>query len=206
VGALANEKVGEYVNENFVASYMKIGTFTVTANGQKQGGNVASYFCLGDGSVLHAIAGPVKAEEFLREARWVNETRKLAMFEAKGNMDKYKQFFRQAHAERMLTDYGVQPMKGSRTLAYAKKAPVPAAAPAAAVHHDAFPDPNDPMAMARVQMLLLQQGRHRGLDNRAQIHVLLAHYPLVKVEQVYKYVFEKILNEKVSTLPVAQNN
>jgi hypothetical protein len=206
VGALANEKVGEYVNENFVASFMKIGTFTVTANGQKQGGNVASYFCLGDGSVLHAIAGPVNAQEFLREARWVNETRKLAMFESKGNMDKYRHFFAKAHADRMVNDFGMQPIKSSRMLAYGKK-PTSPVVPASVVAHDAFPDPNDVMAMNRVQMVLGAQARVRGgLDNRAQMHVLLANYPLVKVEQVYKYVFEKVLNEKVSTLPVAQNN
>ena len=114
MGALANPRVGEYVNENFVSTFLKVGTFTVAANGQKQGGNVASYFCLGDGSVLHAIAGPVNGQEFLREARWVSETRKLAMFESKGNMDRYKQFFRQAHADRMLSDYGVQPLKSDR--------------------------------------------------------------------------------------------
>ena len=42
-------------------------------------------------------------------------------------------------------------------------------------------------------------------DNQARVHQIMANYPLVKVEQVYRYVFERILNERVSTAPVVQN-
>ena len=44
MGALTDEKVGEYLNEHFVSSFQKVGTFRVVG-AQKQGGNVASYFC-----------------------------------------------------------------------------------------------------------------------------------------------------------------
>ncbi len=37
----------------------------------KNGGNVASYFCTPDGRVIHAVTGPVSAEELLTAARWV---------------------------------------------------------------------------------------------------------------------------------------
>jgi hypothetical protein len=47
-----------------------VGTFRIV-NGQKQGGNVASYFCTPDGRVLHLIAGPVDGDTLIREARWV---------------------------------------------------------------------------------------------------------------------------------------
>jgi hypothetical protein len=104
VNALADAQVGEYVNDHFVASFLKVGTFTI-AGGAKQGGNVATYFCLPDGSVLHAIAGPVNAAKFLREARWVVETRKLALFESQGNSGRYRDFIRQAHAERLNKEY-----------------------------------------------------------------------------------------------------
>ena len=36
----------------------------------KNGGNVASYFCTPDGRVIHAVTGPVPAEELLAAARW----------------------------------------------------------------------------------------------------------------------------------------
>ena len=67
MGALTDAKVGAYVNENFVTSYQKVGTFKIVGN-NKQGGNVASYFCAPDGRVLHCVAGPVDAATFLREA------------------------------------------------------------------------------------------------------------------------------------------
>ena len=43
-----------------------------------------------------------------------------------------------------------------------------------------------------------------GNDRQAQVHLLLASYPLVKIDQVYRLVFERILRERVSTLPVAE--
>jgi hypothetical protein len=35
---------------------------------------------------------------------------------------------------------------------------------------------------------------------------VLALYPLLKVEQVYKYIFEKVLDEKISNAPVEEVN
>jgi len=91
--------VGKYLNENFVASFQKVATFRIVG-GQKQGGNVASYFCAPDGRVLHVIAGPVDAATMLREAKWVVETTEKAMDDAKGDGAKFKAYFRKAHAER----------------------------------------------------------------------------------------------------------
>ena len=39
-----------------MSAFQKVGTFRIS-NGQKQGGNVASYFCTPDGQVLHLLAG-----------------------------------------------------------------------------------------------------------------------------------------------------
>ena len=194
MNALADASVGEYVNDHYVASFLKVGTFTI-ANGAKQGGNVATYFCLPDGSVLHAIAGPVNAAQFLREARWVVETRKLAIFEAQGNPTRYKDFFRKAHTERLNQEYGA----GFRV---ARGGAVNVNIAGAG---DLFPDGGDQMAMVRLQAALQQQGNGRVVDNQAKVHQLMANYPLVKIEQVYRYVFERILGERVSTVPVVQN-
>ena len=83
MNALANDEVGKYLNEYFVSSFQKVATFRIVGN-QKQGGNVASYFCAPDGRVLHAIAGPVDAATMLREAKWVVETTKKAIAEFLG--------------------------------------------------------------------------------------------------------------------------
>jgi hypothetical protein len=50
------------------------GTFQII-NGQKVGGNVASYFCVWDGGVLHAVPGQVNAQKLLEEAHWAYSSR-----------------------------------------------------------------------------------------------------------------------------------
>src|SRR5207253_1443356 len=103
---LANAEVGKYLNEFFVPSYQKVATFKIV-DGQKQGGNVAAYFCAPDGRVLHVVAGPVDAQTMLREAKWVVESVKKAMDESKGDGTKFKALFRQWHADRLRQEYGL---------------------------------------------------------------------------------------------------
>ncbi|HEV3256571.1 MAG TPA: hypothetical protein VG013_06820 [Gemmataceae bacterium] len=162
MGALAKKEVGDYLNEYFVSSFRKVGTFRIV-NGQKQGGNVASYFCTTDGRVLHAVVGPVDAATLLREARWVVETFQVALLESKDDSSRFKAFWRKAHAERLRAEHGldVTKLKGGR---------------------QGWP----------------------ALDQQGRVHLLLAAAPLVKIEQVYKLIFEKVLREKVSTNPVIQ--
>jgi hypothetical protein len=178
VNALANDEVGDYLNSHFVASYQKVGTFQVL-HGEKNGGNVASYFCLPDGSVLHAIAGPVDAATFLREARWVVDTRKLAMTESRSDFRKYRAFFRKAHADRLRQEHHVD------------------------VNLKQLPDTFELASFTN--QATDKRGRRRPLGLQGQIHWLLTTDPLVKIEEVYPTVFEKILGEKLSTLPVLQN-
>jgi hypothetical protein len=173
VNALANDEVGRYFKDHFVSSFQKVGTFRLV-NGQKQGGNVASYFTLADGSVLHIIAGPVDAATLLREARWVVETRKLAIADSRGDSARYRAFFRKAHADRLLQEHGL-PLQMKKASPY--------------VTLEAF---------AHRELMRL------GGDRPAQVHLLLATYPLVKTDQIYRLVFERILRERVSTLPVAE--
>jgi hypothetical protein len=105
VNALADQRVADYFNDTFVCTYLKVGTFQII-NGQKVGGNVASYFCLADGSVLHALPGQMDANKLLREARWAYETRKAALTHCTNlvtgepSMKKYETFVKKAHTER----------------------------------------------------------------------------------------------------------
>jgi hypothetical protein len=111
VNALAKDEVGNYLNAAFVASFQKVGTFRLV-NGQKQGGNVASYFCTPDGRVLHGVAGPVKAAVLLREARWVVETYKLALLEHPDDDTAVRAFVWNAHAERLRREHGLDLTQG----------------------------------------------------------------------------------------------
>lgn len=105
MNALADPRVVEYMNENFICTYLKVGTFQII-NGKKVGGNVASYFCLHDGGVLHAVPGQVGADKLLTESRWAYEIRKSALTFSTdlgtGNLDmkKYRDRVVRAHAER----------------------------------------------------------------------------------------------------------
>jgi hypothetical protein len=56
-----------------VAAYQQVGSFEVVDEHgklERNGGNVASYFCTPDGHVIEAVTGPVDADELLAEARW----------------------------------------------------------------------------------------------------------------------------------------
>jgi hypothetical protein len=111
VNALNDKRVSDYMNENFVCTYLKVGTFQII-NGQKVGGNVASYFCLADGSVLHAVPGQTNADKLLNEARWAYEIRKFALTQstqlASGGVDKrkYAESIRRSHTERYHGGHG----------------------------------------------------------------------------------------------------
>jgi hypothetical protein len=113
VNALANAGVGKYLDTFFVSTFQKVAAFKIVA-GQKQGGNVASYFCTPEGQVLHAVAGPVDAATLLREARWAVEACKLGRLEAGDDPDKLRAFFHNAHAERLRKEHGLDLTAGRR--------------------------------------------------------------------------------------------
>jgi len=172
VNALANEKVGSYFKTHLIASYQKVGTFRL-AGEQKQGGNVASYFCTSDGRVIHVVAGPVDADTLLREARWAVETWKLAQLATAEADPKLQAFFRNAHAARLRLEHGLDLRKPERTSPSAVTVPV------------------------------YDQARFRSLTQAGRVHLLLSAAPLIPISQAYRVVFEKVLNEPVSISPVA---
>jgi hypothetical protein len=154
-----------------------MGTFRLV-NGQKQGGNVVSYFTLPSGTVLHALAGPVDASELLREARWVLETRKMGIARSHGNMKRYKSFWRDAHAERLQMDQGfVVSLRNQAGRSYSAS--------------------GTPWEVSR-------NTDCRSLNLQSQVHWLLAQRPLSKLDQISDVVFEQILGQRVSALPVME--
>jgi hypothetical protein len=175
VNALQRPEVGKYLNRHFVSAFQKVATFQVNG-AQKQGGNVAAYFCTPDGRVLHAIAGPVNGMTLLQDARWANETYQLAQM-GEPNLEQLQIFFRKAHLERLRHEHGV-PLTENR-----------------------LPRPDAVTAQQHNELLLRNQ--QLGLRNDGKVHLLLAVGPLPRLENVYRAVFERILNERISTNPVA---
>ncbi len=218
MNALANDEVGKYLNENFVSSYQKVATFKIV-DGQKQGGNVASYFCAPDGRVLHVVAGPVDAATLLREAKWVVETTKLAMKEAKDDGGKFKAFFRKAHAERLRVENGlaVEPVLFDPPVAQDPKSALTYDDPSGRPLAPKLPPPpiDGPDVTFRAKaeqankdaapgaaLLADRKGGRWALNNAGRVHLIMAAHCMTKIENVYGTVFENILGEKISTKPV----
>jgi hypothetical protein len=220
VGALANKEVGEYINKYFVSSFQKVATFKVVGK-QKQGGNVAAYFCAPDGRVLHCVAGPVNAATMLKEAKWVVETTKTTMKEAGKDGAKFKSIFRKAHADRLKKEYGlvVEPVtfdavepdptsplqyKDPNGQPLAPKLPPPPLDGPDVQLGDKEMKKRQAVEAKSAGALALQdrRGKRWVLGNQGRVHMLMAAHSMHRIEKVYGSVFEGILNEKISTKPV----
>ena len=166
--------MGKFFKTHFVASYQKIGTFRVDGN-QKQGGNVASYFCLPDGRVLHVVAGPVNADVLLREARWAVETWKLAQLQTREVEPQVQTFMRNVHVMRLNSEHGLDLRKPAGT--FANGTPIASVPP-------------------------YEQPRFHTLSRAGQVHMLLASAPLISIGRLYAVIFERVLDERLSVQPV----
>jgi len=217
VNALANPQVGKYLNEYFVSSYQRVGTFRIVGK-QKQGGNVAAYFCAQDGRVLHCVAGPVDAATLLREAKWVVDTTEKALKECKGDGGVFKALFRKAHAEKLRTEHGlvVQPVAFDPADEQDANSPLTYRDPTGQPLAPKLPPPpidgpdvkllhlQENMAKAAAPTALVRDARGKGwrLGNQGRVHHLLAAHCMAKIENVYGAVFEGILGERITTRPV----
>jgi hypothetical protein len=188
VNALANPEVGKYLNDHFVASFQKVSSFKIV-QGQKQGGNVASYFCLPNGKVIHAIAGPVNAETFLTEAKWVVDLQNMASLEAPNNYNKYVAFIRHAHTLRVQKEMGF-----GEGAALSRAAAGGGCAGCAGGGFTGFTKGMYPGYNPQMNV--------RNLSTQGKVNLLFAQRPLPGLDQIYKYVFTTILGQQISTLPV----
>jgi len=216
VNALANPQVGKFLNEHFVSAYQRVATFRIVGK-QKQGGNVAAYFCAPDGRVLHCVAGPVNANTMLREAKWVIDTTEKAIKECNGDGGKFKAIFRTAHADKLRTESGlvVQPVifdppdpqdaNGQLTYRDPTGQPLAPKLPAPPIDGPDVKLMHLQSAMAKSSAgfaVADRKGKGWRLDNQGRVHMLLAAHCMVKIENVYGSIFEGILGEQITTRPV----
>jgi len=98
-----------------VAAYKKIGTFRKEGE-TKTGGNIATYFCRPDGTVVHVVPGPVGADVFLREARWAVDVHESAVLDHGEDADAEREYLKRAHATRYLAERrgGNAPPRGGK--------------------------------------------------------------------------------------------
>ena len=171
MNALADESVGEFVGTHFVSAYKKVGTFRKNGN-NKNGGNVATYFCLPDETVVHVIPGPVDAATFLREARWAVDVVESAVLEHPDDSAGQREYLKTAHGLRYLASRGdlIRPAGQGATLAAKVNGWMPK-------NHPAGP----PLSQA---------------------HWLLWSNPRPPLTEVYREVWTEILNERVTDDPI----
>jgi hypothetical protein len=157
---------------HFVSAYKKVGTFT--KNGaNKNGGNVATYFCLPDETVVHVIPGPVNADVFLREARWAVDVYESAVMEHRDDIEGQKDYLKRAHAVRFLKD-----------------------------HRGITPTPRKGVDLdARIKSLM-PKSMPQGVGTIVQAHWLLWSNPAPRLATIYRTVWTNILDEEVTDLPV----
>jgi hypothetical protein len=172
---LVQPDVGAYLNRHYVPAFQKVATFQKIGNA-KVGGNVAGYFCTPDGLVLHLVAGPVNGRVLLNEARWANETYEMARLENQTTPAQLRAFFRRAHVARLHNEHGAWHVRAEQ-----------------------FPEIAEPTAVAIDTSL----SRYERWNTSGKVHLMLASAPLPPIEQVYQPVFERLLNERISTNPVA---
>ena len=191
MNALANEEVGKYLNDHFVSSFQKVSSFRIV-NGQKQGGNVATYFCLPNGKVIHAIAGPVSAETFLTEAKWVVDLQNMASLDAPNNYNKYVAFIRHAHTLRVQKELGF-----GEGAALSKAASGGGCGGCAGAGFSGVP--------TGFNRGYTPMPNYRALSTQGKVNLMFAQRPLPGLDQIYKYVFTNILGQQISTLPVEKD-
>ncbi len=173
--------------------------------------------------MLHCVAGPVDAQTFLRESKWVVETTKAAMKAAKDDGGKFKEHFRKAHAEKLRAEFGLaveaitydppEPMDEKDALTYRdptgrplapKLPPPPINGPDVTIGQAKF-DALQKEAAGAPGNRVVACGKGGGrvvVTNQSLVHQIMAAHSMVPIERVYGTVFENILGEKISTKPV----
>jgi hypothetical protein len=187
VEALAKSEVGDFLSKHFVAVYDKVGTFKVNVGSDgktpnKNGGNVAAFFCTPTGYVIHVAAGPRTAEAFLAEAKWATTVyaemladRSAGLIQARAELgSRVAVALKQAHAEalQILTS------------------PNPFAPHLELIHHTPSSDPR------------LQGLEAAGRKQREQVHRLLQARAFEPLASLGPDVYTHILGEKVTEHPV----
>ena len=153
---------------------------------QKNGGNVASYFCTPDARVIHVTAKPISADQLLQEATWAVETYDEVLSTAPGNLLAQRKLVEQAHL-------GTLPGNHVAFLAQVK-AEMPQAQQD---YYDKMQ--HDRPSRKRLEPALVVARRRAAKQlGGDRAHQIMAAQPLARFQEVYREVFEELTNERVT--------
>jgi len=189
------------VGENFIASYHQIGDFEVVkVNGklQKNGGNVASYFCTPEGRVIHVTAKPINADQLLREATWAVTTYRQVQAQKPSTLLAQRHLVEQAHLSHFNT---------SNVDFYAKvKEQLPRAQQRyqqryeekmLAVYNESRGSSYSRKSRYKESPLVLARRAAAKSLGGDRAHQIMLAQPLAPFQEVYREVFEGLTNERV---------
>jgi hypothetical protein len=193
---LLNDEVASIVNRNFICSATRIGP-SRNIDGRNTG-SVATYFCLSNGAVLHAIPGPVSAEAFLREVNWLLETRKTAAEEYQKNPSRYAATFKKAHMERYFDSAPDEITAPAVMPPMQPKIPFPRFPFPPKLPLGGFGGPLDPSPPMPEQPKKLPAKLPSEIDAQTKVHWLLARQPLAELKSIYRRVYSEFLRESMT--------
>jgi hypothetical protein len=195
--ALLDDEVTGFVNENFLCSHQRIGALR-SVKGVQTGGSVVTYFCLADGTVLHAIPGAVDAKQFMQEARWVVDIRQSAQQKMQKDTSRYNWLVKRAHSERYFDEF-VPPNDPFGGVMIPGKFPPP---PPRLGGFGGFPPLGggigNPLMPVMPTSNKLPAQRPANQPPQVQVHWLLATRTAPKINDIYKIVYEQILKERIT--------
>ena len=155
-----------------------------------------SYFCTPKGKVIHAVGGPVSPNRLLREAKWAVESYDQAVRTAGTSQTGQAKMIEGAHLAALGTspEHFYNAMRSeypaSNGRAQYQMVKMVKNSQWAAKYRSPKSRVENPVVEAR-----RSAARSFGSD---QVHQILAAQPLAHINQVYKEMFEDVVNEEVA--------
>ncbi len=163
---------------------------------QKNGGNVMSYFCTPKGQVVHAVGGPVSPNRLLKEAKWAVQIYDEAIRTSGSSQTGQAKMIEGAH----LAALGTNPENFYNAI----RSQYPASQNHAQ-NQMAKPTRNAQWSAKyrspkkQVQSPVLEARRSAAQSfGSDRVHQILAAQPLAHINQVYREMFEDVVNEEVA--------
>ncbi len=166
---------------------------------QKNGGNVASYFCTPDARVIHAVGKPVSANRLLTEARWAVDTYNGVVKRAPKKRVSQARLLQRAHLAALRTTIEEFGRHYRRELPRARQEFVEKVQSIAQRRSEGKYDRRSRNRVVPFQLEARRRAVRHFAGDRA--HQILAAEPLASFPQVSRRLFEKLTGELYAERP-----
>ncbi len=152
---------------------------------QKNGGNVASFFCTPDVKVIHATAKPINADQLLREATWAVTTYREVLEQEPKSLPVQMKLVEQAH------------LKQLKQSSWDFDSKVRAELPRAQQDYRTKMQRDRNCRCLESPLLVARRNAARSFGGD-RVHQIMLAQPLQPLQSVYREVFEKLTNERAN--------